>query len=83
MKEKSPIKYFIQKEFGIEISPLLQKYLLNPTLVNTANKETLKKIIEEFKPVYQKYRYILDGNSYIVNILALYLRCRIPNCFDE
>lgn len=40
-KSKDAIKQFIKSETGIEISNLLNKYIANPTLVHTANKQTL------------------------------------------
>ena len=59
-KSKDAIKQFIKSETGIEISNLLNKYIANPTLVHTANKQTLLLLAEEFEPIYQKYIGILD-----------------------
>ena len=79
MKQKNSTKQFIKSETGIEISKLLNKYINNPSLVHTANKQTLGLLIEELEPIYQKYRCVLDGPIEVANIslLALFLKSRI------
>lgn len=78
-KSKDAIKQFIKSETGIEISNLLNKYIANPTLVHTANKQTLLLLIEEFEPIYQKYIGILDGPNEIgeIKIFGFFLKSRI------
>ena len=79
MNSKNAIKQFIKYETGIEISNLLNKYIDNPTLVHTANKQTLLRLAEEFQPIYQNYRGTLDGPNEIGKILTfgLFLKFRI------
>lgn len=79
MKSKNAIKQFIKYETGIEISNLLNKYIDNPTLVHTANKQTLLRLAEEFQPIYKKYIGILDGPNEIgkIKIFGFFLKSRI------
>ncbi len=79
MKQKNSTKQFIKSETGIEISKLLNKYINNPSLVHTANRQTLQLLVEELEPIYQKYRCVLDGQIEVANIslLALFLKSRI------
>lgn len=79
MKSKDSIKQFIKSETGIKISNLLNKYIANPTLVHTANKQTLLLLAEEFEPIYQKYRWTLDGPNEIGKIIVFgtFLKSRI------
>ena len=79
MKSKSAIKQFIKSDTVIEISNLLNKYIDNPTLVHTANKQTLLLLAEEFEPIYQKYIGILYGPNEIgkSKLFGFFLKSRI------
>lgn len=72
---------------GIEISPLLVKYINCPTLVNRANKETIARLATEVRPIYERYKCTLDGPNEIGHVLmfCLFLKSRtdrIPNLKD-
>ena len=84
MKSKNAIKQFIKYETGIEISNLLNKYIDNPTLVHTANKQTLLLLAKEFEPIYQKYIGILDGPNEIgeIKIFGFFLKSLIERIPD-
>ncbi|MGN0537188.1 MAG: hypothetical protein ACI4M3_04360 [Acutalibacteraceae bacterium] len=79
MKTKNSLKEFIKTETDIEISKLLQKYITNSSLVNTANKQTLKCLVEEFEPIYQHYKLTIDGCMEIQKIMvfSMFLKSRI------
>lgn len=79
MKKKDIIRTFIRNETGIEISDLLQKYINNSSLMYTANKETLKRLAEEFAPIYQHYNCMLDGpiQTAHINLFGYLLENRI------
>ena len=55
-KKDKTIYNYILKETGIEISTLLEHLILNTTKIKTLNNIALEQIVNEFAPIYQKYR---------------------------
>lgn len=60
---------------------MLESLIKNPQKVEMLNNSDLEKVVKEFAPIYQKYRYVLDGSEEIskINIFAVYLLCRLTN----
>ena len=70
MKKKDNAVFdFILKETGIKISPFLQSLILNPRKIGTLNNIALKQVVEEFAPIYKKYKHVLDGSKELSQIL--------------
>ncbi len=62
MKKRDNItRNFIKKELGIDISDLLENRIQNPSKVETDNYDVVKELAIEFLPIYNRYRYTLDG----------------------
>lgn len=82
MKKKDKrIFNFISEEVGIEISPVLEHLILNPTKIDKLNSIALEKVVKEFAPIYQKYMYVLDGPEELqkISIFEMFLLCRLTN----
>lgn len=54
---------------------------MNPQKLNGLNYKALKSIVVEFAPIYQHFRWILDGPSEAekVAIFGMFLMCRIAH----
>lgn len=72
---------FVLNNDGIAISPMLESLIENPGKVETLNNVTLEQAVKEFAPIYQKYRYVLDGSEEIlkINIFTIHPMCRLTN----
>ena len=82
MKNKDKTIYnFILKELGLEISPLLENAIMNPTKVETINNNALEQIVNEIAPIYKKYRFVLDGPQELSKICTfmIFLDFRLNN----
>ena len=82
LKKKDKMIYnYILKEVGIEISPVLEHLILNPTKIETLNNIALEKIVNEFAPIYQKYRYVIDGPRELnrIAVFEMFLLGRLTN----
>ena len=77
MNDKELQKY-IREETGTTASKMLICFIQNPRKLNGLNNEALKNIITEYAPVFNKFRYMLDGPNEIGSF-NLMLYCRIAN----
>ncbi len=80
-KESLETFNYIKKECGIEVSPMLYKFIMNPDKLNGLNYAHLKKIVKEYAPIYQHFCYRLDGprEGRIVTTFSFYLSSRVDN----
>lgn len=61
---------FIKENVGVELSRTLEAYIREPSRLQNANKNTLRRIILEYRPIYQKYNHILDGSEELIKIVS-------------
>ena len=80
-KKDKTIYNYILKEAGIEISPVLEHLILNPTKISALNNIALEQIVNEYAPIYQKYRYVIDGPRELnrIAVFEMFLLGRLTN----
>lgn len=72
---------FIKENCNIELSDMLEAYIREPTRLHIANKNTLLRLVVEYRPIYQKYKHILDGPIELSKLCTfeIFLMGRIRN----
>ena len=76
--DKQAIQDYIQKETGISVTQQLLAFIMNPQKLNNLNNKALKEIVIEYAPIYQRFRFMLDGPNWLASF-NVSLICRIAN----
>lgn len=60
---------------------MLLSFIFHPNRLSTLNNTALKDIVIEYAPIYNKYRYMLDGPSEQnqISYFTIALMCRVTN----
>lgn len=78
MDKHQDVKNLIKEGTGIDISKKLLAFITNPRKLEGLNNVALKEIVIEYAPIYQRFRFMLDGPNWLASF-NLSLRCRIAN----
>lgn len=79
-KNQNLFKY-IKDTTGLSVSKMLLSFIIEPNRITTLNNVSLKKIVIEYAPIFEKHRYMLDGPSELDQLACfdLVLMWRIGN----
>lgn len=79
-KQQKMFKY-IKDTTGITVSKMLLSFILHPNRLAALNNVDLKDIVVEYAPVFNKYRWMLDGPSEQnqISFFTISLMCRVTN----
>ena len=81
MDKQQAVKEYINEETGIIVSKKLLSFIMNPQKLEGLNNIALKEIVIEYAPIYQRFRFMLDGpqeRSWLV-FFEISLMCRISH----
>ncbi len=78
MNQQQVIKNYIKEETGIEVSKKLLAFIMNPQKLVGLNNNALKEIVIEYAPIYQRFKFMLDGPNWLASF-NLSLSCRIAH----
>ena len=78
MNDPQTVKRYIKEETEIDVSKKLLAFITNPHKLEGLNYKALKEIVIEYAPIYQRFRFMLDGPNWLA-LFNLSLRCRIAH----
>lgn len=78
MNDSQAVKNYIKEETGIDVSKKLLAFIMNPHKLESLNNIALKEIVIEYAPIYQRFRFMLDGPNWLASF-NLSLICRITH----
>ena len=81
MNKQQSIQHYIKEETGIDISKNLLAFVMNPKKLEGLNNIALRKIVIEYAPIYQRFRFMIDGpqeRSWLA-AFEIFLMCRIAH----
>ncbi len=78
MNKQQAIQNYIKETTGQTVSKKLLAFILNPQKLEGLNNAALKDIVVEYAPIFNKFRYTLDGSSEITSF-NICLLCRITH----
>lgn len=81
MNKQQDMFDYIKNTTEINVSKMLLSFIFQPNRLSTLNNNALKDIIVEYAPIYNKYRYMLDGpfEQNQISCFTNSLMCRITN----